>query len=250
MARERSPNYPAHGLGESIEMARRIYAAEKRASIPYESAARALGYTSLSGRARVKISTLRKFGLIDEAQGRVRISDLAMRILFASSPQAEYFAKGEAAMRPDLFRDLRENGEASDATLVNDLVRNGFSIDGARAAVASFRETMRVLSSSPDVQEVASEQEDDMLDTTPPFRSEPAGPGFARQHTSRPEQGGDGYSWPLPNGVRVDLRFAGGPFTRDGLRVLRKYLDVIEEVIPASSEPEPPGEQSPPDAPD
>lgn len=44
------------------------------------------------------------------------------------------------------------------------------------------------------------------------------------------------YFWPLPKGVRVELRFAGGPFTKEGLRVLRKYLDVLREAIPDAEE--------------
>lgn len=236
--RERSPNYPALGLPDAIELVQKLYSAEKRASAPYESAASALGYNSLSGRVRVKISVLRKYGLVDEAKGRVRVSDLAMRILFERSPQDKQAAIEDAAMRPELFRELRKNAEASDTTLVNDLVRQGFSMGGARAAVASFRGTMDVVAASPiGYDEPESEDEPMMEQQLPPYQPAPKDglPRPPRDRFERDPRSAD-YSWPLPKGVRVELRFAGGPFTKDGLRVLRKYLDVLEEAIPEAEE--------------
>ena len=229
--RERSPNYPAHGLGESIEMVRRLYAAEKRGSVPPESAATALGYTSLSGRARVKISTLRKFGLIDEAKGRLRVSDLAMRILFASNPQEEYFAKNEAAQRPELFRELRENGEASDATLINDLIRKGFSVEGAKAAVASFRETMAVVSSSPEPTTDAPEEGEAVIEQPSAFQAGSPPTGLRRQTETPIYAGQNVIAMTPPGGQRVEIRIQGGPWTKAAAELLRKHLDLVEALI-------------------
>ena len=251
--RERSPNYPAHGLPESIDHVRKLYEVEKRASVPYESAARALGYTSLSGRARVKISTLRKFGLVEESKGRVRVSDLALRVLFPTSLEDRQAAIDDAASRPDVFRELLSNDGASEQTMVNDLVHRGYSPDGARATVASFRETMKVVSSSPLGLDEPDSEDELMIDAPPVATSGSAGPGMMRQH-ARPQHTTADYAWLLPKGVRVELRFEGGELTKDGLRLLRKYLAVLEEAIDESidpsNEPERPSAQSRTDAPD
>lgn len=245
---ERSPNYPAHGLQDMLGAVDKLYKAERRASVPHLSAAKAIGYTSLSGRARVKISTMRKFGLVEEAGGRVRVSDLAMRYLFPTSDSARQDAIEEAAWKPDLFREIASNAEASDSTLVNDLVQRGFTFDGAKQAVASFRETMSLVGPSDPSAEEPEVGYDRVMDSPRSIAtSGSTGPGLLNQRPTRHE--GDraqaDFSWPLPGGVRVELKFAGGPFTKDGLRLLRKYLDVLEEAIPEAADvasPSPPAE--------
>lgn len=245
--RERSPNYPAHGLEESIRLVTKVYDAERRAQMPPESAARAMGYTSLSGRARVKISTLRKYGLLDEAKGRLRVSDLAMRILFERSPEDKQAAIDDAAMRPDVFRQLLGNAEASDTTLTNDLVQRGYSVDGAKTAVASFRETMKVVA-APSIQYDDLESEDEpVIESQSVATSGSTGPGvFPRRAAPEPRQltSAADYMWQLPGGVKVEMRLSGGPLTKGGLALMREYLAVLEKVLPDTgedSDPIPPG---------
>ena len=57
----RSPNYPAHGLKESIGFVKLLYDREKRTVISGEDVAKALGYSGLSGNARSKMASLKKF---------------------------------------------------------------------------------------------------------------------------------------------------------------------------------------------
>jgi hypothetical protein len=54
-AKERSPNYPSIGLPSAIDLARKLWNAEKRTAVPPEIAARALGYNSLSGASRAAL---------------------------------------------------------------------------------------------------------------------------------------------------------------------------------------------------
>jgi hypothetical protein len=249
-----------------VGLVSKLYAAEKRAIVPPESAARAMGYTSLSGRARVKISTLRKYGLLDEAKGRFRVSDLAMRIMFERSPEDKQAAIDDAAMRPEVFRQLLANGEASDMTLANELVQRGYSVDGAKTAVASFRETMKVVG-SPSIQYDDLESEDEpMMESQSVATSGSTGPGvFPRRppQDSRPITPAADYLWQLPGGVKVEMRLSGGPLTKAGLSLMREYLEILEKVLPESmqdsepilprglaSAPGQPSERSPDDAPD
>lgn len=248
--RERSPNYPAHPLTESVEHVTRLYAAEKRALVPYESVAKALGYTSLSGRARVKIATLRKYGLVDEASSRVRVSDLAMRILFPRSDADKQAAIDEAGWRPELFRELRGNEGASAGTMENDLVLRGFSVEGAKAAVASFIGTMAVVSSTPDGSDKPDPEEQPMLDTPRQDKFDPRYQG-AVGDSPRLAKTDLMFMWPLPDGVTALVEIKGGPLTERGVDMLTKYLELAKMAVATSptsptEQPQPSG-QSPAD---
>src|ERR1700694_4032837 len=94
----RSPNYPAYGLNETIQMARAIWNKEERTTVSAEIAVRALGYQSLSGIARTKLASLRKFGLLEQVKnGGVRISDLGMKLLHHPKDSPEYQAASQEA---------------------------------------------------------------------------------------------------------------------------------------------------------
>src|SRR5437867_4237213 len=143
MAKKRSPNYPAIGLRETIELAQRMWAKEHDTAVPMEVAAKALGYKGLSGPARTKLSALKKYGLLDERRDGVKLSDLAMRILHSPSGSDDYRrAVAEAAFTPELFRELRDtHPNASDDALKSHLIiKKGFSDAGARHAITAFRD--------------------------------------------------------------------------------------------------------------
>jgi hypothetical protein len=141
----RSPNYPAHGLSEAVGFARQVYDKEKRTVVSGEDIAKALGYSSLSGNARSKIATMKKYGMLegDESQG-MRLSELAIRLLFPTSDLMQVESRKEAALTPNLFQYLySEKIEGSDESMRNHLVNKlDFTLDGAAQAVASFRDAI------------------------------------------------------------------------------------------------------------
>jgi len=144
----RSPNYPANGLEETLQMAKTIWTKEERTTVSPEVAMKALGYQGLNGAARTKLSSLRKFGLLDEDKnGGVRISDLAMRLIHHSADTPEYRAAiQEAALRPELFKELYgSHAKASDDAIRSFLLVNkAFSENGARQCIEAFRETVKL----------------------------------------------------------------------------------------------------------
>ena len=226
----RSPNYPAISLPEALELVAKLYQREKRAPADSERAALALGYRSMSGPARTKLSALRKFDLIEETGSGVRISDLAMTILYPRSPEEKQNALRAAATAPGLFRELAEYPGASDENLVSRLVRTGFTEAGAKLAVASYRRTMSLAPDEATAYDGPNEEANEVLATSP------VGTGVDRL---RPPAGlptsSNTLSIPLPDGVKAELRWAGGPMTKRALALLRRYLDLYEETI---SEPE------------
>jgi hypothetical protein len=144
----RSPNYPAYGLAETIEMAKAIWKEEARTTVSPDVAVKALRHRSLNGTARRKLSSLKAFGLLEELKnGGVRISDLAMRLLHQAADSAEYReAIREAALKPGLYEELYgSHGKASDNAIQSFLmVKKAFSEVGARRFVEVFRGTLKL----------------------------------------------------------------------------------------------------------
>ena len=224
----RSPNYPAISLGEAISTVQKIYDREHQATMTHEVAATAMGYGALHGPARRKIGALRKYGLIDAVGTSVRLSESAMAILHPKDESERVAAIRAAAVRPELYRELAAQPGASDANLISTLIRRGFMPDGARQAVAAFRQTMSLVEPEANGYAGAEGEEPEVLDQPPPHQ-EKLGPraGTSMGAIMTPETTTAEFTWLLPKGVRVDLRFAGGPFTKDGLKILRRYLDVV-----------------------
>jgi hypothetical protein len=236
MAKHRSPNYPAHGLSEAVELARQIYAKEKKTQAPGEIIAKALGYSSLSGNARVKIATLKKFGLLegDESKG-MRLSDLAMLILYPIDSAQEADAKRIAALSPTLFRSLyEEKREGSDEAIVNYLVSKlDFSPVGAKQAVDAFRDTLSFAgltdngynaSKTPDKAEAQTVQTETKSAST-------------LESVQRVVGAPHSWSWPLsvPRAVNAQLMVTG-QFNKTDLLRLAKQIEFIAESFDEKSE--------------
>jgi hypothetical protein len=236
MTKHRSPNYPAHGLSDAVEMARQIYAKEKRSQSPGEIIAKALGYSSLSGNARVKIASLKKYGLLegDEKRG-MRLSDLAMLLLYPSSPMEESDAIKTAALTPSLFKMLfDEKRGASDEAIVNFLVsKMDFSPGGAKQAVDAFRDTMSASGltnfgyNTPETSDW-TEAQSMQTDT----RSASSTEAFAQPAAAPRSDVVNTWTWTLsmPRAVKADLRIIG-QVTKADVSRLKKQIEALEEAF-------------------
>lgn len=224
----RSPNYPSHGLREAVELIKQVYDKEKRTVLSGHDIAGALGYSGLSGNARSKIASLKKFDLLDgdETKG-MRVSELAVRLLYPAGEAEASEAKRKAALAPDLFKHLyEEKKDGSDESIKNYLVsRMEFTPSGAIQAVESFRETMEFAglngtscnaSSTPDNLEAHSMQTE---------------PASASVKTAEAIKGTPhAWTWTLsmPRSVKAELRITGEP-TRKDLARLKKQIEFLEE---------------------
>lgn len=144
--RHRSPNYPSAGLGEAVKLLKKFYAEAKRTPVDELGAARAIGYGTLNGVSRTKLSILKKYGLFEEIDGKYRVSDRGLRIVVTSGPDDELAALREAALAPDLFREVHaSHADASSSILISYLMRDkAFTEDGARSFDAAYRDTVKV----------------------------------------------------------------------------------------------------------
>lgn len=230
MATHRSPNYPAHGLSETIEMVRRIYEKEKRSQSSGEIVAKALGYSSLSGNARVKIGSLKQYGLLegDERKG-MRVTNLAMQLLYPSSDAERSDALKTAAIRPALFQNIyTEKRGASDESIVNYLVSKlDFSPNGAAQAVESYRDAMSVSG----LENFGyNEQETPAITEAQSMQPESKSASIAESAPQIIAGAPRSWSWPLsvPRAVNAQLMITG-QFNKNDLLRLTRQIEFIAE---------------------
>lgn len=145
MTRKRSPAHPIVGLDEAVEMASRLYRADRDHPVDREVAAKNLGYAGLTGRSMGILSTLRQYGLIDvEEDGQIAVSKLAVEALFPESEEEKLSTLRLAAVKPKVFSEVlqRYSGDMpSEANLTSFLVREGYFESAAATVVKTFRST-------------------------------------------------------------------------------------------------------------
>jgi hypothetical protein len=150
MSRVRSPNYPLFSLPEALDRVRKIHAKENHLAAPREVIAKHLGYGGINGASAKAVSAIVKYGLLEEAGGdKVKVSPLALSILFPKDDREKAAAILRAAYSPALFSDIQsewEGHQPSDDSLRSFLIRRNFAADALDRVILSYRETMALVS--------------------------------------------------------------------------------------------------------
>ena len=144
--RQRSPNYPSVGLPDAIARATRLYEGVGTAGASPDSAAKLIGYSKNHGTARMTMSALKKFGLVEERNGRVVPAKLTVDLAnFPPTHPRHGAALRTAALSPTIYRDVytryRPHGVLPpDDVLGPELIADsGFLPDKAEGFLADFR---------------------------------------------------------------------------------------------------------------
>lgn len=145
----RSPSYPSTALGDAIEQVRKIEEQYRTSAVHRESAAKLIGYTSLSGPANKALAALAAYGLVERAgKGEMRVTTLAQDILYGSTPEERFQGLASAALNPALFRELQErwpNMIPPEDGVVMYLNRQGFNQSAVRPAARAYLDTLAYL---------------------------------------------------------------------------------------------------------
>ena len=155
MKREKSPAYPAFGIGEAIEKAKKLYAVAKQHPVHPHVVHKALNYATDSGPALVAVSALKQFGLLDD-QGRGDTRTLQLSKIAIGIVRDERLVSKErndlirlASKNPKIYSaiiDKYDDDFPSDEAMINELKMHfGFTDKAAPAVIRKFRETLDYL---------------------------------------------------------------------------------------------------------
>jgi hypothetical protein len=149
MSRQRSPSYPAISIDQAIDFVSRIHKSCRANVIDRETAAREMGYNGLTGRSMKVLSDLIQFNLLEkEGKGNVKVSQLGVDVLHGIDPDDRQQAKLEAALSPQLFRDIHErfpDGIPSETAIRSFLIQQDFMDTAIGPAINAFLETIRAV---------------------------------------------------------------------------------------------------------
>jgi hypothetical protein len=146
----RSPNYPASSLEVATKWARSLYDREKKSPTSAQIVAQHCGYANsaggLSGPARTALSSLKKYGLIVDADdGRFRVSDDAVKYFLQPDEAEKLRILQSFALKPQIIRDIfdlyRDNLPSDDTLKFHLVTTLNFVEEGARTFIKAFRET-------------------------------------------------------------------------------------------------------------
>jgi hypothetical protein len=146
----RSPAYPSIGLHNAIEKAKILYEREKRHAAPAVNVVKHWGYSPKSSAGLLTLSALKKFELIeDEGAGesrKVRLTDLALRIILDPDVKSKHEAIQKAALNPAIHAEIWEKyggNLPSTETLKYYLhMERGFTGFGADEFIREFVDTI------------------------------------------------------------------------------------------------------------
>lgn len=147
MSRQRSPSYPSVPLQQAVDLVAKIHKTCRTNIITREDAVREMGYSGLTGRSLKVLSALIQFGLLDKAgKGDVKVTQRAVEILHGIDRADREEAMLEAALAPQLFRDIHErfpDGIPAESAIRSYLIKQDFMDVAISPAINAFLETYR-----------------------------------------------------------------------------------------------------------
>ncbi len=147
-SRHRSPNYPGVGLRGAVAKIVALYKADGLAAAPKDAALRHFGYSNPHGEAGRLLSALRSFGLIEEINDRIKLTQRGVDIVVRPETDPQRMsAIRKAAFSPQVYADLlKEYGSVlpSDTTLKSELIAvRKFNPKAVDEFVRDFRDTVK-----------------------------------------------------------------------------------------------------------
>jgi len=175
--RDRSPNFPAVGLGRALERTQQLYNRARRYDVRLVDAAAAWGFGAKSSATPQTAAALLAFGLAEDSGSgearKIKISDLGWRILEDQRPGVREKGLAEAALKPKLIADYAEHwktGRPDDNFCISELkIERGFTDEAAARFLKVFDETIQYANvAQPGTATDRKTAEERQLDQPPP----------------------------------------------------------------------------------
>jgi hypothetical protein len=146
--RQRSPNYPTVGLREAVDRVKKFIVADGRAGATSAIAAKHIGFSSAHGQAYSVLAALKKFGLVEDRDGRIVPTQRAVEInSLPENDERRKKAIRDAALSPTIYAELIKEYAATglphEETLAGELeAYKGFNPNGVKEFLKGFKETL------------------------------------------------------------------------------------------------------------
>lgn len=143
--RARSTPYPAYGLEKAIANIKTLEENLGHGPFSRESAAKALGYSSLSGSSGKAVAALAHYGLLARTGDTYEISEITEKIMRWKDESERLSAIRQAASQPKLFQRLLDtySGKSVPSMLSHILAReHKIGANVASEVVKTFEDTM------------------------------------------------------------------------------------------------------------
>lgn len=248
--RHRSPNYPAIGLRSAVDRITAIYEANSLAPCLRDAAFRHIGFERAHGEAARVLSALKSFGLIEEADGRVKLAQRGIDIVARDdADQLRVRALWDAATSPEIYRELlsqyKNSGLPSDTALRSELIAvKRFNPNAVGDFIREFRDTLefaglsdiRLIDWSLEHEEVTPEPENRPQKGAPlhlpPPPDRTSEKTLAEKAAERVMQTRTrSYSWALSGELTAKLDLVGAPQSEEDLEALRDYVDITIKAL-------------------
>lgn len=148
MSRTRSPGYPSLSLTQAIELTKQLHSHDRTNPIDREAAAKNIGYSGITGASSKALADLSHYGLVERAgKGSLKVSQLAVDILYPVSTVDHARALEAAAMAPNLFAEIRAqfpDGIPSENAFRGYLMRKSFATAAIPYVIKSYTKTARL----------------------------------------------------------------------------------------------------------
>lgn len=238
----RSPNYPQMNIVQAIERIKKVYAEEHTHSVPDQSIAAALGYTSLNGTSKVVLSAMKKYGLLIASGDGFKVSQDAVSIIeLLPDDPTRLVALHKSALRPPVFKQLYEkygHDLPSDASLRHYLVSIGFESDAANQVIRYYKETQNFLVTQGSMRAENSESASEAETNKPTVTNLGAMAADASKAApplhSGPPSGTSQLRFQVSPDCVAEVSFTS-QITQEAIRKLISYLELSMDVYPSQS---------------
>jgi hypothetical protein len=227
---KRSPGYPMISLQEAIEKAKALWGKDKNNNIPLQAAYQHLGYQSMGGYAARIMAALKKFELISEDKGSIKLTNEAIDIIL-HEPSDEHHVNTirKLALRPIIYERIFNDFDGrvpSDATLKIKLIRDyGFNAGSVDDFISTFKQTM----------EYANLIENDGLqETTDETFKKEVQPGIgAKMQTIERDRSSEQHMFPIPLSKRnqATIAFENLPVEKKDIDSIKKWLELFTDSL-------------------
>ena len=237
----RSPNYPQMNFAQALERVKKVYEVESTHSIPDETIAKDLGYTTLNGSSRTTLSALKKYALLVPSGDGYKVGQDAQKIIhLPNTDQERVSTMRKLALRPPVYKQLQEKFPGknlpSDSALLLFLMGTGFEREAAKQVIRFYRETLQYLEKEAPEQTTELAQEEVVASEKPKIGENVTGKSVLPPSSARSDRPsvleGVHLRFRMSKESEAELTFFG-PVTEEAISKLIKHLELSKDDYPS-----------------